>query len=97
MPNRYLLFLALGMRRSSAIAAAQRQIAAARKPSWAIRLRCCRIMIAPSIHFDRALKQDPTNTLYRLKSVRLRALDGQYHVQQGQKYHEEGRLADGAL
>jgi general secretion pathway protein D len=44
------------------------------------------------IHFDRALKQDPSNTLYRLKSVRLRALDGQYHVQQGQEYLKKGDL-----
>ena len=44
------------------------------------------------VHYDRALKANPTNTEYQLKLDRMRFEAGQYHVQQGQKLRDKGDL-----
>ena len=44
------------------------------------------------IHYERALRADPLNTEYKLKTERLRFEAGQYHVRQGQKLREKGEL-----
>ncbi|HET9401676.1 MAG TPA: cohesin domain-containing protein [Candidatus Acidoferrales bacterium] len=44
------------------------------------------------MHYERALKSDPTNSEFRLKETRIRFEDGQYHVQQGQKARQRGDL-----
>ena len=44
------------------------------------------------VHYDRALKANPTNTEYQLKLDRMRFEAGQYHVEQGQKLRDRGDL-----
>ncbi|HXN21902.1 MAG TPA: hypothetical protein VOA41_04060 [Candidatus Dormibacteraeota bacterium] len=44
------------------------------------------------IHYQRALKADPGNTEYKLKTARVRFEAGQYHVRLGQKALEKGDL-----
>jgi general secretion pathway protein D len=44
------------------------------------------------IHYDRALKSDPLNTEYKLRLMRMRFEDGQYHVDQGRKLRDQGNL-----
>lgn len=44
------------------------------------------------IHYERALKSDPMNTEYKLRLMRTRFEDGQYHVDQGRKLAEQGNL-----
>ena len=44
------------------------------------------------MHYERALKSDPTNSEYRLKATRIRFEDGVYHVQLGQKARARGDL-----
>jgi tetratricopeptide (TPR) repeat protein len=44
------------------------------------------------VHYDRALKANPTNTEYQLKLDRMRFEAGQYHVGQGQKLRDKGDL-----
>jgi len=44
------------------------------------------------IHYERALKADPLNTEYKLKTTRIRFEAGQHHVRQGQKLREKGDL-----
>lgn len=44
------------------------------------------------IHYQRALKSDPGNTEYKLKTARVRFEAGQFHVRQGQKALEKGDL-----
>ena len=43
-------------------------------------------------HYQRALRQDPTNTEYKIKTSRIRFEAGQFHVNQGQKLREKGEL-----
>jgi len=44
------------------------------------------------VHYERALRADPLNTEYKLKTERLRFEAGQHHVRQGQKLREKGEL-----
>ncbi len=44
------------------------------------------------IHYERALKTDPLNAEYKLRLMRMRFEDGQYHVEQGRKLREQGNL-----
>jgi general secretion pathway protein D len=44
------------------------------------------------IHYQRALKSDPANTEYKLKTARVRFEAGQHHVRLGQKALENGDL-----
>lgn len=44
------------------------------------------------IHYEKALKADPTNTEYKLRLMRMRFEDGQYHVDQGRKLADQGNL-----
>jgi general secretion pathway protein D len=48
------------------------------------------------IHYQRALREDPTNAEYRLKAERLRFEDANFHFQQGVKAREKGDM-QGAL
>ncbi len=90
MPNRCLLFLALGC--TGAVLAGCPKNGGSQEAKLGEQAELLQDYDSALIHFDRALKDDPSNTLYRLKSVRLRALDGQYHVEQGQKYLKQGDL-----
>ncbi len=47
------------------------------------------------VHYERALKANPTNTEYQLKVDRMRFEAGQYHVEQGQKLRDRGDLQMG--
>src|SRR5487761_762333 len=44
------------------------------------------------IAFEKALKQDPSNANYKLRALRARVEAGQFHVEQGQKDLNNGRL-----
>ena len=44
------------------------------------------------IHYERALKSDPSNAEYKLRLMRMRFEDGQYHVDQGRKLADQGNL-----
>ncbi len=44
------------------------------------------------IHYERALKSDPLNAEYKLRLMRVRFEDGQYHVDQGRKLADQGNL-----
>ena len=44
------------------------------------------------IHYERALKSDPLNAEYKLRLMRMRFEDGQYHVDQGRKLADQGNL-----
>src|SRR5579871_3159018 len=44
------------------------------------------------VHYERALRADPTNSEYKLRAMRMRFQDGQYHVEQGQKAFDKGDL-----
>jgi general secretion pathway protein D len=44
------------------------------------------------VHYERALRQDPSNALYKLRVVRMRFEAGQYHVELGRKLLAEGQL-----
>lgn len=44
------------------------------------------------VHYERALKADPSNAEYRLKVTRMRFESGQYHVEQGEKLRDKGDL-----
>jgi general secretion pathway protein D len=43
-------------------------------------------------HYQKALKQDPSNTEYKIKVNRMRFESGQFHVDKGQKLREKGEL-----
>jgi general secretion pathway protein D len=43
-------------------------------------------------HYQKALKEDPTNTEYKIKVNRMRFESGQFHVDKGQKLREKGEL-----
>jgi general secretion pathway protein D len=91
MPNRYLVFLALGCA-GAMLSGCPKANNGGQEAKLGDQAELLQDYDSALIHFDRALKQDPANTLYRLKAVRLRALDGQYHVQQGQEYRKKGDL-----
>ena len=44
------------------------------------------------IHYERALKEDPANVEYKLKTTRIRFEASQAHVDQGQKFRDKGEL-----
>ena len=44
------------------------------------------------VHYERALRADPTNSEYKLKAERLRFEAANFHVNQGQKLRDKGAL-----
>jgi general secretion pathway protein D len=44
------------------------------------------------VHYERALRADPTNAQYKLRQAHMRFEDGQFHVEQGQKARKKGDL-----
>lgn len=44
------------------------------------------------VHYERALRQDPNNAEYRLRTVHMRFEAGEYHVDQGKKAQKAGDL-----
>lgn len=44
------------------------------------------------VHYERALRADPTNAEYKLRELQMRFEDGQYHVEQGRKDLDKGQL-----
>jgi general secretion pathway protein D len=44
------------------------------------------------VHYERALRADPTNAEYKLRTARLRYQDAQFHVDQGKKAIQKGDL-----
>ena len=45
------------------------------------------------LYYQRALREDPTNTEYKLKAARLRFESANYHLSQGEKLRDKGDLA----
>lgn len=43
-------------------------------------------------YYEKALKSEPQNTEYRLKSARIHFEAGQFHIRQGQKLRDKGEL-----
>ncbi len=44
------------------------------------------------VHYERALRADPTNAEYKLRAAHARYEDGQFHVEQGEKALKKGDL-----
>lgn len=44
------------------------------------------------VHYERALRASPTNAEYKLRATRMRSMDGQFHLQQGQKLMDKGQI-----
>lgn len=44
------------------------------------------------VHYDRALRDQPMNAEYKLRTIHMRMVDAQYHVEQGQKALKAGDL-----
>jgi general secretion pathway protein D len=44
------------------------------------------------LYYQRALREDPTNTEYKLKTQRLRFEAANYHLSQGEKFRDKGNL-----
>lgn len=44
------------------------------------------------VHYDRALRDQPTNAQYKLRAIHMRMVDAQYHVEQGNKALNAGDL-----
>ncbi|HXW57483.1 MAG TPA: cohesin domain-containing protein [Candidatus Cybelea sp.] len=44
------------------------------------------------VDYERALRQDPSNAEYKLRAMRMHEMDGQFHLQQGEKLLKEGNL-----
>lgn len=44
------------------------------------------------VHYERALRSNPQNVEYKLREVRMRAADGEFHVDQGEKAFQQGNL-----
>jgi general secretion pathway protein D len=44
------------------------------------------------VHYERALRADPTNAEFKLRAVRMRFEAGQFHVEQGRKSVQRGDL-----
>ena len=44
------------------------------------------------VDYDRALRANPSNSEYRLRSVRMHAMDGNFHLEQGEKLLKKGDL-----
>ncbi len=44
------------------------------------------------VHYEQALRADPTNAEYKLREANVRFHDGQYHLEQGEKALKQGQL-----
>ena len=44
------------------------------------------------VDYDRALRADPMNAEYKLRSLRMHSMDGNFHLQQGEKLLKKGDL-----
>ncbi len=44
------------------------------------------------VHYERALRAEPTNAEYKLREMHTRYADGQFHLEQGQKALQKGDL-----
>jgi len=44
------------------------------------------------VHYEQALRADPTNAEYKLREANVRFADGQYHLEQGEKALKQGQL-----
>lgn len=44
------------------------------------------------VDYDRAVRADPMNAEYKLRSVRMHSMDGNFHLQQGEKLLKKGDL-----
>ena len=44
------------------------------------------------VHYERALRADPTNAEYKLRAARMRFESGQFHIEQGRKAVQKGDL-----
>jgi general secretion pathway protein D len=44
------------------------------------------------VEYDRALRADPMNAEYKLRSIRMHAMDGNFHLEQGEKLVKKGDL-----
>lgn len=44
------------------------------------------------VHYEQALRADPTNVEYKLRALNMRFQDGQYHLEQGEKDLKKGQL-----
>ena len=44
------------------------------------------------VHYDRALRSDPSNPEYKLRALQMRFEDGQYHLEQGRNDVNKGQL-----
>jgi len=44
------------------------------------------------VHYEQALRADPTNAEYKLRETNVRFHDGQYHLEQGEKALKQGQL-----
>jgi general secretion pathway protein D len=44
------------------------------------------------VYYERALRVDPTNAEYKLRTTQMRFMDGQFHIQQGRAAEQKGDL-----
>lgn len=44
------------------------------------------------VDYERALRTNPTNAEYKLRAMRMRSMDSQFHLQQGQKFLDQGQV-----
>ena len=44
------------------------------------------------VYYQRALRSDPTNAEYKLRTANMRFEDGQYHIEQGRRAEQKGDL-----
>ncbi len=44
------------------------------------------------VHYDKALRSQPSNAEYKLRALHMRMVDAQYHVEQGDKAFQSGDL-----
>jgi general secretion pathway protein D len=44
------------------------------------------------VDYERALRANPTNAEYKLSATRMRAMDSQFHLQQGEKFLGQGQV-----
>ncbi|MGH9733872.1 MAG: hypothetical protein ACRD8A_04705 [Candidatus Acidiferrales bacterium] len=44
------------------------------------------------VDYERAVRTDPTNAEYKLRATRMRSMDGQFHLQQGEKFLDQGQV-----
>ena len=44
------------------------------------------------VDYERALRTSPTNAEYKLRAMRMRSMDSQFHLQQGEKFLDQGQV-----